>query len=374
VPELKIRAGRLSGNDNSTTRTMACPITLAGDVTLGGNDWSSEPSASLIFQGAVTLTGNRLLNVVNCSSGKSVSFTGNIGDAGQGYKLTVYGNGGNRSLVVSGNNTYGGGTEITGTDANFPVCVDSNTGLGTGRLTVTQGNACFRSAGPSIASLAGAGGTVTLGTTGIDTTLTMGGDNSSSTFSGALVSASGRKGHIVKTGAGTLTLPGALTYNGTTTVNGGTLLVNGTLSANANAVTVSSGGTLGGTGTVNRAVSVGSGGGLSPGVDLTMGTLSTSNLALAAGCTSVFHLGAVGSGDRVAVNGNLSLEGTIVVPPTGGIALGSHVIMTYTGTFGMPSRPVIQTPPGRPATLKVDTDRKEVMLEVASAGTVVMIR
>ncbi len=63
--------------------------------------------------------------------------------------------------------------------------------------------------------LARRAGSVTLGRA----TLTAGGDNSSTTFSGAI----GGTGALVKAGSGTLTLTGANSYGGGTTVNAGTL-------------------------------------------------------------------------------------------------------------------------------------------------------
>jgi autotransporter-associated beta strand protein len=81
---------------------------------------------------------------------------------------------------------------------------------GTGNLTL--------SADETIGSLAGAG-TVTNG----GNTLTAGGDDSSTAFSGVASGAGG----LTKSGSGTLTLSGANTYAGATTVNAGTLTLSG---------------------------------------------------------------------------------------------------------------------------------------------------
>src|SRR5271166_5349455 len=100
--------------------------------------------------------------------------------------------------------------------------------------------------------------------------LTVGGDNTSTAFSGTLQNGPGALG-LSKTGTGTLILSGTSTYSGLTDVKAGLLSVRGTLSNSA--VQVESGATLGGTGTVSQAVTVLSGGILSPG-SIGAGTLT----------------------------------------------------------------------------------------------------
>ena len=111
----------------------------------------------------------------------------------------------------------------------------------------------------SIGSLAGTG---TVTNTGAGATLSAGGDNASSVFSGALHNGPGALA-LNKKGTGTLILTGTSTYSGLTDVQGGQLSVRGTLTNSA--VQVESGATLGGAGTISGAVTVLSGGILSPG-------------------------------------------------------------------------------------------------------------
>jgi autotransporter-associated beta strand protein len=73
----------------------------------------------------------------------------------------------------------------------------------------------------TFASLSGAGNLVLAGSDGTNVTLTVGSDNTSTTFSGTI---SGT-GSLVKTGSGTLTLSGTNTYTGSTTVTGGAIQV-----------------------------------------------------------------------------------------------------------------------------------------------------
>ena len=103
----------------------------------------------------------------------------------------------------------------------------------------------FTSSAPTFGNIQGAGNIV-LGLTGSSTNLTIGGDNSSSVFYGAISQVSGGTGGLTKQGSGTLHLTGNNTYTGPTTVNGGVLNLTGALASTAVNV---SGGTLTGTAT-----------------------------------------------------------------------------------------------------------------------------
>jgi hypothetical protein len=179
-------------------------------------------------------------------------------------------------------------------------------------------------------------------------TLTTGASGGSGNFGGIVgqsFSGVATATNLAKTGGGTQTFSGAITGTGTVTVNasggtllmsstsantytgatlvnsGGTLLVDGThtqgTGANAGGYTVASGGTLGGIGTIvlSDASGVGTGiavsGVLAPGdpaVNGGIGTLTINGasstrgaLALAAGGTMTFGLGANFAGDKVAI-------------------------------------------------------------------------
>jgi autotransporter-associated beta strand protein len=129
-----------------------------------------------------------------------------------------------------------------------------------------------------------------------DTTVTVGTDNTSTTFNGLL---SGPGGTFVKTGSGTLTLTGANTYSGATTINAGTILANnGSGSATgSSAVAVNNTATLGGSGTVS-AVTANSGGTISPGTSV--GTLSAGSATFKRGSTYFFELSLTGTGNNNA--------------------------------------------------------------------------
>ncbi len=180
------------------------------------------------------------------------------------------------------------GTTTVNAGAQFDGSINNNA-----LLTV---NGLMNTAGSTVGSLAGAGQLSINGGT-----LTAGGDNSSTTFSGGIAST----GNLVKTGTGRLTLAGASTYVGGTTINAGTLAVTGSL---LGPVTVNAGGTFGGTGTVNGSVTVNAGATLSPG--LSPGLLNTGNLVLAGVLLEEIEGTILGAQyDSVNVTGTVDLTG-----------------------------------------------------------------
>jgi autotransporter-associated beta strand protein len=148
------------------------------------------------------------------------------------------------------------------------------------------------------------------------------------TFAGAI----GGSGNVVKQGGGVVTLTGQSTYTGTTSVESGTLLVTGTLGSSS--VGVSSGATFGGTGTVTGMVTLASGAALSfgasggPGRTLTVGALN-----LSATTNLNYAIGGGGVADRVVVIDDLLLDGRLHISDAGGFGIGVYTLMTYGGTL-----------------------------------------
>ncbi len=149
-------------------------------------------------------------------------------------------------------------------------------------------------------------------------TTQVGGDgNATFRISGAISGTGG----LTKTGNFTLTLTGTNTLTGPTTVSAGILLVNGALGNGA--VSVATGAALGGTGVIGGAVTVLSGGTLSPGTSV--GTLTVnSSLTLTAGSTTAVDINAqTQTGDQVQGITLATYGGTLMVANVAGtLAVG----------------------------------------------------
>src|SRR5207253_1408311 len=117
----------------------------------------------------------------------------------------------------SGNNSYSGPTVVN----SSLLTAQSSTALGNNSAVVlanVSGVQLNLSSNVSIGSLAGGGSNG--GNVSLSNTLTVGGDNTSTTFSGQI---SGFGAGLTKVGSGTLILAGSNSYGGTTTISAGTL-------------------------------------------------------------------------------------------------------------------------------------------------------
>lgn len=191
-------------------------------------------------------------------------------------------------------------------------------------------------------------------TAGSAVTLSIGGNNSSSTYGGSLTGS----GNLVNSGSGTFTLAGANTYNGTTTVSGGTLALGaeGSIS-NTTSITVSdnatfdtsalSGGytllagqSLYGSGTNKGSITVASGASVygDPGQPYGTNTF-TGNLTFSSGASVNMDLGTSynGANDLIVVGTNLTLNNTVfkLTAPSTSVNLDTsdYILMTVGGTI-----------------------------------------
>jgi fibronectin-binding autotransporter adhesin len=192
-------------------------ITLSNQVTLGGSQtWQISSATGSIQQLSTATPAKRSLNLgasmltldaVNAVNffllNNTISGTGGITMMGAG------------SAILSGTNTYSGGTFFNG--GTVTVAADANLGAATGVLAFNGGvlqvtGTTFTSTARTIQWGDGGGGF----------------DIQDATNNFTLNQALTGAGQLTKLGAGTLTLAGANTYTGITTIQAGTLALTGT--------------------------------------------------------------------------------------------------------------------------------------------------
>jgi len=314
------------------------------------------------FQGIASLA-NTSTALTNSQAGQStLTMTGSVDTI---YSGNITGNlalvkSGTYTQTLGGTNTYTGSTTISAGTLKMggASALPSTTALSVAGTLDLNANS------ETVASLTGAGIVDNTSSTSGTYTLTLGGDNTSTTFSGTIRN-SAQSVALTKNGTGTFTLSGTNTFAGATTVSNGTLVVTGS-SANS-AVTVASGAVLGGTGTVGSTTAA-SGSTLSPGVG-SAGTLSSGALTMASGSVLSVDLGT--SSDLVAVTGNLSLAGTVNVTTGAGFGPGTYTLFTYTGSLTANTMAVGTIPAGYSGQIVVSGGNVNLVLtkSLTIAGT-----
>ncbi|MCX6965131.1 MAG: autotransporter-associated beta strand repeat-containing protein, partial [Verrucomicrobia bacterium] len=189
----------------------------------------------------ISITGGGVLTV-NQTAAQAYAYGGRITDGVTATSLTKNGSGTLMLQNWSGiNSTYSGATTINA--GTLMILAGNGTSLSSNSAYTVASGAVLSVNGTSqgIGSLAGAG-TVQNGHASTATTLTMGADNSSTTFSGTIQNGGAAALAITKNGTGTLTLAGTNTYTGATTVNGGTLQLSSNITSSA--LTLGTGSTI----------------------------------------------------------------------------------------------------------------------------------
>ncbi|NLB63862.1 MAG: hypothetical protein GX801_07135, partial [Fibrobacter sp.] len=158
--------------------------------------------------------------------------------------------------------------------------------------------------------------------------------------------------NLIKNDNQTLTIQGTNTYTGTTAINAGTLKLLGNINS---AVTVASGATITGTGSTGN-LNINDGAKFIPGNN-GAGTFSTGALNLANNGELHFDIG--DQSDLVTVNGNLSLNGKLIVTAGAGYKAGEYQIFSHTGNVANNLR-VEPLPEGYSA--KIETRSGKVFL------------
>ncbi|GLQ49479.1 beta strand repeat-containing protein [Dyella flava] len=327
-------------DDASNTFTVTQALTGTGGLLKSG-------AGTLVLSGANTYSGGTVIDA-GTLQGNTTSLQGNItNDATLVFAQTSNGtfsgsmsgsgqlikNGGG-TLILSGTNTYTGGTTINagtlqgnsnslqGNIVNNAALVFDQTGSGT-YSGVISGSGTLTMNGTGMLTLTGAntytgGTTVNAGTLQGDTTTLQGNitDNAALVFNqgsdGTFSSVISGSGSLTKAGAGTLILDGTNTYTGGTTITAGTLEVGDSNTASASidgTVDVQGDGVLRGHGTING--NVVSDGIVWPGG--TMGTL-TINGNYTQNADGTLQLDVTPSqSSMLQVSGNATVAGTLVL-------------------------------------------------------------
>jgi outer membrane autotransporter protein len=297
--------GTITFADQSTASTALITVKSGGQLVFFTN--STPGAADIVADGTVNFFTSGTLGDNNISANS-------IAGSGRFYL------GSNRLTVGAGNAS----TEVSGV-------IDS---IGGGLTKVGTGTLILSGANTYVGGTTIAAGTLQIGnggTTGAVTGNIV--DNGALIFnrSNALtfVGIVSGTGSLTKAGAGTLTLASANTYTGATQVTAGTLSLTGSVTS---VVTVS-GGTLAGTGTM-AGLAVASGGTVSPGVG-GVGTLQVNGAtSLASGATYAFDA-TTGVSDLILTTGAASLGGTVAVTVTPGTYTINSRIALVTTTAGV---------------------------------------
>ncbi len=300
-------------------RNVSGSTTMAGGITLGSASRINADSGTLILNGGITGADRSLI-----FGGAGFIAVNDAITTGTGALIKD----GSGSLTLLGTNTYTGTTTI---EAGWLGVHNGRAIADTGAVIINAPGMLNILASETIGSLSGDGRVLLQ----VGQRLTTGGDDRSTTFSGAIDQVAGIASSFAKIGTGTLTLSGNSTYIGATTIDGGTLSVNGSI-ASSSMTTVNSGGTLGGNGIVGNTTI--NGGTLAPGNSIDLLTVQ-GNLVFTAASTYMVEVSPANA-DRVNVTGTATLGGATV---NASFAPGSYVNRQYTivnatggviGTFG----------------------------------------
>jgi fibronectin-binding autotransporter adhesin len=321
----KVGSGKLTltGDSPATGNVTVTTGTLA--LGNGGSTGSFATSALSVASGAnLLLNRDGTLNLAAVISG-----AGRIAQQGPG------------TTVLSGNNTFTAGIEISG--GTLQISSDGNLGGSSGGIAFT-GTGTLASSASSLAlsratSIAsGARGTLAVTTAG------------SSLTQDGIISGAGALGI---SGSGIISLTGANTYTGGTTINGGTLVLGSSGNATGTGNVEVSSGVIAGTGSIPAALHLASGAGIRPGSYSTstssVGTLTTNALTLDGGSTLYYEFGGANGNDSLATT-DLTVNATSTSPvlvdlrlentSTKWISPGTYTIVSFTNalTSGIASR------------------------------------
>jgi len=277
-----------SANVGAINNNTTYANTVGGDVSLTGDALVHSSTGLLTLTGNITLGSHTL---TTSSNSVPITLAGIVSGTG-GITTNATGSGG---LVLSGNNTYSGGTTVAN---NTYVTAAASTALGSGNTSVVSGGSLQFQGGINMT-----GGNLTVGGVGYNAGGALINVSGNNTFGGGIALSS--EATLTSTN-GTITLTGDIAGAGNNliTQGPGTIYVNGVVSSVAQ-VNISSGtfasGNMSST-LVNLGPAAGSGTGTptySPGNVNNIETVNLSNLITSGNATLLMDLGAAGASDLV---------------------------------------------------------------------------
>lgn len=222
--------GRLTVNGGSlaartANRTLTNAMMVGGDFTFNSADAGGN---SLTLTGDVDLGAATRTITVASTANPSAFMSGIISGGNPGVGIIKAGP---SVFNISGANTFSGDTRIAA--GNLQLSLTTGAPAGTS-LSLQNSTVDLNAADTGTLSFRGSVGTVgailgglkgsrnlsLINSSSVAVALTVGNNNQSTTYSGAL---SGSGGTLTKIGNGTLILSGANTYDGSTTISGGSL-------------------------------------------------------------------------------------------------------------------------------------------------------
>ncbi len=333
----------LSGGSSTysgVTTISVGSLAVTSDAALGFTPNSPTPGSITIASGAtlasttndVTLSANRGIAIngataasISVASGKTLTYNGIIANAGiTTGGLTKSSTG---TLVLGGSNTYAGDTTISSGTLKVAnaYAIPYSTNKGNVSLAGTldlNGNAItingLSGAGSVTSNVAGAAG------------ITVGANDQSSTFSGAITNGLGTVS-LAKTGTGTLTLSGNSSYTGTTTISSGKISVSN-LASGGNLGSASSPVVLGGASTVGALYYTGASASFTRGLTVNAGGGEVESFT--AGTLLTVSTGGVdlSSGGSILFEGAGNTAVSSVISGSGGVTKAAAGTLTLSGS------------------------------------------
>ncbi|KFC62385.1 putative Outer membrane autotransporter barrel domain protein [Bosea sp. LC85] len=289
------------------------PVTVSGTRTFDTLQFSTN--GYVLSGGTLALAPVAgQVGTLNIDSGITTTIASAIAD-GSASGLLVVGGG---TLILQGNNSYSGGTTVTG--GVLEVSGDANLGAPSGGLALNGG--VLR----TVADFSSDRGVTLTGIGGFDTAA-----DSRLTLTNAVTGAGAA---LVKTGSGTLTLNGQSSYTGPTTLTAGRLVIGdaGHGGASLASPVIVNGGILGGIGSIGG-LSVAAGGTVAPGNSI--GTLNVAGtIGFGPGSVYQVEIEPGGASDRIVASGTATLTGgSVAVHKAPGAYLPGtrYTILTATG-------------------------------------------